>query len=288
MAPNSAINGYSNPSASQPEAKVMRQRLINGEEDPLDPSHSVDFPTSLVTSFDPKPKPEFEIESVSLPTTLIPAETPSCAPASVSSQVTRRVTDNDDNPIISSANAQDFSPAPNCTESSLNVSHQGSTSKGRHNHLPTPAATPRYDPNILLNPKSFKNNSTTDAERMEMPQRSFRNPNSNQTPAHFVFDSPSPAPSGPHLDEDGDTGMINLIERVHGVAEREDRPVKKLKTDHGSDGKPTATLRSKGGDISEHLHQKRKEGLEASDPVTTLVDLTGGRSIRSGVSSGLC
>ena len=74
-------------------------------------------------------------------------------------------------------------------------------------------------------------------------------------------------------------GMGNLIERVHNVSQREDRPQKKQKTDameDNSDKKAFHGGGGKGGEIGEYMKQKRKEGV-AESGVNCIVDLTEGR-----------
>ena len=75
-------------------------------------------------------------------------------------------------------------------------------------------------------------------------------------------------------------GMGGMIERIHGISHRDERPQKKQKTirhDDDEDGKkPTFTGGGKGGDVGEYMREKRLEGQ--AEPVSTseIVDLTAG------------
>lgn len=75
-------------------------------------------------------------------------------------------------------------------------------------------------------------------------------------------------------------GMTSLIERVHNVSQRGDRPQKKLKFDtfqeEEKDSKAIHGGGGKGGEIAAYLKQKKKEGIAESGPVSNVVDLTGG------------
>ena len=77
-------------------------------------------------------------------------------------------------------------------------------------------------------------------------------------------------------------GMSSLIERMHNVSQREERPQKKQKTEK-SEFEDEETNRhqfrggGKGGDIGEYMAEKRKEGAAKSGTISsTVVDLTGG------------
>lgn len=71
-------------------------------------------------------------------------------------------------------------------------------------------------------------------------------------------------------------GIGNLIERVHNVSQREERPSKKQKTEPFEDDDNDKGSKfgggGKGGDLGEYIKEKKKEGIETG-PV---VDLTGG------------
>jgi len=75
--------------------------------------------------------------------------------------------------------------------------------------------------------------------------------------------------------------MGNLIERIHGITQRDGCPQKRqktTKTDEDDDGQRKATFAGggKGGEIGEYMREKRKEAQAESGPNGTVVDLTAG------------
>ena len=149
-------------------------------------------------------------------------------------------------------------------------------SKGA-NKLPSRSPKPPSSVNSarqLLDPKSFGNPNSSCST---MPASSKRSPSSEPTPT----DSTSKltvvhtTAAGPAT-EDADYGIGNHIERLHGVAERTDRPSKRQRLDEdekgGNKAMFTSTIR-KGGELGEYVKEKQTEGLQ--DP-RHLVDLTGG------------
>ena len=99
---------------------------------------------------------------------------------------------------------------------------------------------------------------------------------------------PSPPPKNPSavnghkrdVDEYESQGMGSLIERVHNVSGREERPQKKQKStetfEDDTDKKPIYGGGGKGGEIGEYMRQKKQEGI-AESGVASIVDLTGGK-----------
>ena len=83
------------------------------------------------------------------------------------------------------------------------------------------------------------------------------------------------------MEENDGIGLGHLIERVHNVSKRENRPSKKQKTEHvvedEVDGpKAVFTGGSKNGEIGEYMRQKRQEGVQEAGPTSSVVDLTAG------------
>ena len=146
---------------------------------------------------------------------------------------------------------------------------------------------PMYDPRQLLNPKSFDSGKRTQKDEGESALTSNElghlQKSGNEHSMQFVFDSPSLKESRGRQDEADHSSMAHLIERVHNVSQREDHPAKRLKTDHVTDeelpgAKRTFTGGGKDGEIGEYMKQKRKEGQAEMGPVSTIVDLTEGKS----------
>lgn len=106
-------------------------------------------------------------------------------------------------------------------------------------------------------------------------------------PAHPRKDSDNPTESNAEnglqkrsLEDSEGQGMGNLIERIHNVTQREDRPRKRQKSEEigGKDKDQEKTAFAgggKGGEIGEYMKQKRKEG-QSSLGSKSVVDLTGG------------
>lgn len=119
-----------------------------------------------------------------------------------------------------------------------------------------------FDPRQLLDPKGYNpaqlkrdsNNTTESDSRNGLQKRSFEGGEGH--------------------------GMGNLIERVHNVSQREDRPRKRQKSEQigGEDENQKKTGFAgggKGGEIGEYMNQKRKEGQSNLGP-QSVVDLTRG------------
>ena len=76
-------------------------------------------------------------------------------------------------------------------------------------------------------------------------------------------------------------GMGSMIERIHGVSQRDEHPSKKQKKiipDDEEEKKAAFTSGGKGGEIGEYMRQKRKEAQTNAVPSGEVVDLTAGRS----------
>ena len=151
-------------------------------------------------------------------------------------------------------------------------------SKGRNKKVPTsngigPPSTSRFDPKTLLDPKGSN-------ARPKLRDPSPVEP--NMSPAPTECSRNNEGVKRDHEAYDEEQGMGGLIERMHGVSRRQERPQKKTKTDHNDGGddeereKAVFAGGGKGGDIGEFMKQKRKKGLQESGPISTVVDLTEG------------
>lgn len=75
-------------------------------------------------------------------------------------------------------------------------------------------------------------------------------------------------------------GIGSLIERVHNVSQREERPHKNQKAENFEDDHDMKAMHrggGKGGEIGEYMKQKKKEGMAESGSINPVVDLTGGQ-----------
>ena len=126
-----------------------------------------------------------------------------------------------------------------------------------HGSVPPPTFSARQ----LLDPKGFQ----------QPPNQSHKDASSHKANGVNKVEAPT---DGKHQ------GLGSMIERVHGVSQRDERSQKRQKTekDEDDDSKTTFTGGGKGGELGEYLKEKRKEGQdEAQNTVTaSVVDLTGG------------
>ena len=140
-----------------------------------------------------------------------------------------------------------------------------------------------FDPRQLLNPKSFDTEKRRrDEETDATPSHEHKTGDASTSSPDFVFASVDAEDTTATSSEPEGSGMGNLIERVHNVEKREDRPQKKRKTEHleeaVEENKPKASFAGggKGGEIGEYMRQKRKEAHDEAGSTSTVVDLTAG------------
>ncbi|KAI4190655.1 MAG: hypothetical protein L6R41_000666 [Letrouitia leprolyta] len=131
---------------------------------------------------------------------------------------------------------------------------------------------PSFNARQLLDPKGFR--SKPESSRKDALSQ---NPNGpvNSDEGRLRDDSMK---SGENANKH--QGLSSMIERMHGVSERSERPQKRQKTEQKDieNGRATFTGGSKGGEIGQYLKEKRKEGQEDSQAAAaaSVVDLTGG------------
>ena len=129
---------------------------------------------------------------------------------------------------------------------------------------------PGFDARQLLDPKGFKPSRTNEKQVRMLGSGPALIPTSNGMSKRDADEL-----------EDHGQGMGNMIERMHGVSRRDERPQKKPKTiqsDDVDEKKPVFTGGGKGGDIGEFMREKRMEGQAQSVPTTEVVDLTAGNT----------
>ena len=178
------------------------------------------------------------------------------------------------------------------------VPHQMASFTGINGtHLSTataidPKALPStFDPRRLLDPKGFNKD-----QQQRDPKSTWIDSSSAQPdPSNVQLHGKAPENNGDpikskvngsqkrDLEEWGGRGMGSLIENVHNVSQREQRPQKKPKVEHGDfdveDDKRVGFVGGGqgGGEIGDYLKEKKKQGIAESGTVNGVVDLTGGK-----------
>ena len=143
-------------------------------------------------------------------------------------------------------------------------------------------ASTTFDPRRLLDPKGFNN----DQRQRDSNNASTESALNQPRPSDLQLNGKSSEASSQglhkrdHKDYDP-PGMGGLIEKVHNVSQREERPQKKLKVENGDfdveeDKKVCFVGGGKGGEIGDYLKDKKKQGIAESGSVNAVVDLTGG------------
>ena len=150
-----------------------------------------------------------------------------------------------------------------------------------------------FDPRRLLDPKGFNKD-----QRHKDPKSTLIDSSSAQPgPSNVQLDGKAPENNGDPIkskvngsqkrdleDLDG-RGMGSLIEKVHNVSPREQRPQKKPKVEHShfdvEEDKRVGFVGGGqgGGEIGDYLKEKKKQGIAESGTINGVVDLTGGTYI---------
>lgn len=157
---------------------------------------------------------------------------------------------------------------------------QAANGRGKRNAEPSDlqnhemSTPPHYSFNArqLLDPKGFREKPQS-LDKATLAQKANLTNNFDELRPLNDFTKPS-------KDTSEHQGMTSMIERMHGVSQRNERPQKRQKTEHEDteNGKATFTGGSKGGEIGQYLKEKRKEGQEEPQAIAaaSVVDLTGG------------
>ena len=151
------------------------------------------------------------------------------------------------------------------------------------------AASSTFNPRRLLDPKGFSNDQRQRVSKsVSTPSGSYQpipsNPQLNSKPCETNGELSEIDVNGLHKRDRKDyegPSLGSLIERVHNVSQREERPQKKLKIQKDDldveEGETVKSVgRGNGGEIGDYLKEKRKQGIAESGPVNAVVDLTGG------------
>ena len=182
------------------------------------------------------------------------------------------------------------------SEDNANDTFENKGKKTMNSQNPTnseQAAPSTFDPRRLLDPKGFNKD-----QRQRDPKSTLIDSSSAQSaPSNVQLTGKAPEYNGDPFkskvsgsqkrdleDWDG-RGMGSLIEKVHNVSQREQRPQKKPKVEHGDfdveEDKRVGFVGGSqgGGDIGDYLKEKKKQGIAESGTVNGVVDLTGGTYI---------
>ena len=172
---------------------------------------------------------------------------------------------------------------------SYHVAYLNSTPQGQNSTSATVNGTGHpsklaLNPRALLDPKDFAKQAR--AERREQVQQR------SEPQLPYTFETAPGQCNGSNGVANGNVqmgGMGSFIERMHGVANREDRPQKRQKRETEiPDGKEEQVKAAftggagKGGVIGEYMRNTKAEGTEEATKAGSIVDLTtGGLSRRT-------
>lgn len=251
-------NGYSIPGANEDRRNMSSSTGVNG------------YPVSAAALLDPKSfkkqnqngeSQPFPYESMSYSSSRFGSEPPCCF-SSYSPSTSATSTSKDDTYLV--------------------LAEQGRPKRSLTTKSNAQNPPQKFDPKQTLNPKAF---DWTKRERDEaLDAASSTESASTNVPSEpqFVFTSAGADSTKSTSPEADGSGMGNLIERVHNIEKREDRPYKKQKKEQviedeeENKAKVTFAGGGKDGAIAEYMRQKRKEGQQESGPTSAVVDLTAG------------
>ncbi|KAL8832956.1 MAG: hypothetical protein Q9170_004616 [Blastenia crenularia] len=148
------------------------------------------------------------------------------------------------------------------------------TIKGRGKRLPfshsSQVSTPAPSARQLLDPKGFQQSPKPSSRAMSDFATTGDKMSIARSPPEDLAENSEGSIEHP--------GLSSMIERMHGVSKRNERPQKRQKTEHEDDAKAIFASGGRGGEIGEYLKAKRKEGQDEAETAATnsVVDLTGG------------
>ena len=181
-------------------------------------------------------------------------------------------------------------------DSSSDFSLQGQRRPAKGSTTPGAVQSPADNPRALLDPKGYARRAINGGQpASEAPAMAA------VRKAHGYLPSPEASEgSTPIGGVDGalhhDVGlptMAGLIEKIHGVSEREQRPVKRQKREHSNDDDDEGRAKTsfagggRGGVIGEYMKQKKEEGKAEAAKSGSVVDLTAGEAGRVGGALGV-
>ena len=142
---------------------------------------------------------------------------------------------------------------------------KGKSQKGSISQAQNPVPKTLFDAKQLLDPKSFKTGQKVKDAKI------------NHQTGDLSTHSEVNGVQKREIEELEGLGAGSMIERMHNVSKREDRPHKKQKTtdeeDKDKDSKSHFSGAGKGGILGEYVKEERQKGLESNDN-NGAVDLT--------------
>lgn len=163
---------------------------------------------------------------------------------------------------------------PYKSEDNADVYFKGQGKRLPDSDLPPRSGTsPNFSPLQLLDPKGFQQNPKSKSKDSPSTPANPYNSTSSNSPEFLQASQSSEKLPEPR-------GLGGMIERIHGVSQRQERPQKRQKigNEDEANSKVAFTGGGKNGEIGQYLRQKRNEGqIEAEAAASaSVVDLTGG------------
>ena len=165
----------------------------------------------------------------------------------------------------------------------LVLADQGRTKKSSPTTNNAQNLVAKFDPKQTLSPKAFDWTKRQRDEASDVATSTESTSTNVASDPQFIFTSAGDDSAESTSPEADGSGMGSLIEKVHNIEKREDRPHKRQKKEQNiedeGENKAKATFAGggKGSEIGEYIRQKRKEGQQESGPTSAVVDLTAGR-----------
>ena len=254
-----STNGYSVPRANQDRRNMLPPTGVNG------------YPVSAAALLDPK---SFKKQNQNGESQLFPLDNTLHSSSRIGSEPPRYFSSYPSPTSVTNTSKDD---------TYLVIAEQGRPKKNLPTRTNAQNPIQKFDPKQTLSPKAFNWTKRQRDEALDAASSIESTSTKAASEPQFVFalagddfaEATSPEADG--------SGMGNLIEKVHNVEKREDRPHKRQKKEHiiedeeVNKAKATFAGGGKGTEIGEYIRQKRKEGQQESGPTSAVVDLTAGR-----------
>lgn len=254
-----STNGHSVPGASQDMRNMLPPTGVNG------------YPVSAAALLDPK---SFKKQNQNGESQLFPFDHTSHSSSRFGSEPPR---------YFSSYPSPTSATSASKDDAYLVLAEQGRPKKSLPARNNAQSPMQKFDPKQTLNPKAFDWTKRQRDEALDAASTTESTITNAASEPQFVFTSAGDNSTESTSPEADGSGMGNLIEKVHNIEKREDRPHKRqkkeqiLEDEEENKAKATFAGGGKGSEIGEYIRQKRKEGQQESGPTSAVVDLTAGR-----------